>query len=92
MINICRKSFFYEQLKLGKGSFFEVPINPVIEFVEDFENQHRKGANLFCTVVLPVFVTRHRWEALLHNHSTYFLRSALRAKGTRIITTVGFYL
>ncbi len=21
MINICRKSFFYEQLKLGKGSF-----------------------------------------------------------------------
>jgi ABC-type multidrug transport system fused ATPase/permease subunit len=67
-------------------------INPVIEFVEDFENQHRKGANLFCTVVLPVFVTRHRWEALLHNHSTYFLRSALRAKGTRIITTVGFYL
>lgn len=25
MINICRKSFFYEQLKLGKGSFFEVP-------------------------------------------------------------------
>lgn len=67
-------------------------INPVVEFVEDFENQHRKGANLFCTVVLPVFVTRHRWEALLHNQSTYFLRSALRAKGTRIITTVGFYL
>jgi hypothetical protein len=26
MINICRKSFFYEQLKLGKGSFFEVPL------------------------------------------------------------------
>ena len=27
MINICRKAFFYEQLKLGKGSFFEVPIS-----------------------------------------------------------------
>ena len=27
MINICRKAFFYEQLKLGKSSFFEVPIN-----------------------------------------------------------------
>jgi hypothetical protein len=26
MINICRKAFFYEQLKLGKGSFFEVPL------------------------------------------------------------------
>jgi hypothetical protein len=27
MINICRKAFFYEQLKLGKGSFFEVPFS-----------------------------------------------------------------
>ena len=26
MINICRKAFFYEQLKLGKGFFFEVPL------------------------------------------------------------------
>lgn len=67
-------------------------INPVVDFVKEFEQQHRKGTNLFCTVVLPVFVTRHRWEALLHNQSTYFLRSALRANGTRIITTVGFYL
>jgi len=67
-------------------------VSPVVDFVQEFEQQHRKGANLFCTVVLPVFVTRHRWEALLHNQSTYFLRSALRAKGTRVITTVGFYL
>ena len=27
MITICRKAFFYEQLKLGKISFFEVPIS-----------------------------------------------------------------
>ena len=26
MITICRKAFFYEQLKLGKISFFEVPL------------------------------------------------------------------
>ena len=26
MINICRKAFFYEQLKLVKSSFFEVPL------------------------------------------------------------------
>jgi hypothetical protein len=37
-------------------------------------------------------VTRHRWENLLHNQSTYFLRSALREQGTRVITSVGFYL
>ena len=67
-------------------------VAPVLEFVAEFERTHRKGANRFCTVVLPVFVTRHRWENLLHNQSTYFLRSALREQGTRVITSVGFYL
>jgi amino acid transporter len=67
-------------------------VAPVVDFVKQFERQHRKGANRLCTVVLPVFVTRHRWENLLHNQSTYFLRGALRAEGTRVITTVGFYL
>ena len=67
-------------------------ITPVLEFVRSFEVQHRKDRDRFCTVVLPVFVTRHRWENLLHNQSTIALRSALRAQGTRVVTTVGFYL
>ena len=67
-------------------------IDPVIEFVHAFEIEHRKDRDRFCTVVLPVFVTRHRWENLLHNQSTVALRSALRAQGTRVVTTVGFYL
>ena len=67
-------------------------ITPVLEFVRGFEIQHRKDRERFCTVVLPVFVTRHRWENLLHNQSTIALRSALRAQGTRVVTTVGFYL
>lgn len=67
-------------------------IHPVVEFVSSFELQHKKNRDRFCTVVLPVFVTRHRWENLLHNQSTIALRSALRAQGTRVVTTVGFYL
>jgi amino acid transporter len=67
-------------------------IDPVLEFVRAFEIEHRKDRDRFCTVVLPVFVTRHRWENLLHNQSTVALRSALRAQGTRVVTTVGFYL
>ncbi|NDC34563.1 MAG: APC family permease [Synechococcaceae bacterium WB9_2_112] len=67
-------------------------IDPVLEFVHNFEIEHRKDRDHFCTVVLPVFVTRHRWENLLHNQSTIALRSALRAQGTRVVTTVGFYL
>ncbi len=65
---------------------------PVLQFVNQFEIDHRKDRDKFCTVVLPVFVTRHRWENLLHNQSTISLRSALRRQGTRVVTTVGFYL
>jgi fumarate reductase subunit C len=67
-------------------------VDPVVDFVKDFEVDHRKDRNRFCVVVLPVFVTMHRWENLLHNQSTILLRSALRAQGTRVVTTVGFYL
>jgi hypothetical protein len=31
-------------------------------------------------------------ENLLHNQSTIALGSALRAQGTRVVTTVGFFL
>ena len=67
-------------------------VDPVVEYVRQFEADHRKSRDRFCVVVLPVFVTRYRWENLLHNQSTYFLRSALRAQGTRVVTTVGFHL
>jgi amino acid transporter len=67
-------------------------IDPVLKFVKTFEVEHKKDREHFCTVVLPVFVTRHRWENLLHNQSTISLRRALRAQGTRVVTTVGFYL
>ncbi len=67
-------------------------IDPVVEFVARFEQDHRRSRDRFCVVVLPVFVTRYRWENLLHNQSTIFLRNALRARGTRVVTTVGFHL
>jgi hypothetical protein len=63
-----------------------------LEFVRQFEIDHKKDRDQFCTEGLPVFVTRHRWEHLLHNQSAMALRSALRAQGTRVVTTVGFYL
>ncbi|WP_256438952.1 hypothetical protein [Synechococcus sp. CCY 9618] len=43
-------------------------------------------------VVLPVLVTRNRWENLLHNQSTILLRRAQREMGTQKVTTVGFSL
>jgi hypothetical protein len=67
-------------------------LDPVTRFVGHFEQLHRRDRHSFCLVVLPVFVTRRRWENLLHNQSTIRLRRALRERGTRVVTTVGFYL
>ncbi len=67
-------------------------VDPVTRFVRRFEQEHHRDRHAFCMVVLPVFVTRHRWENLLHNQSTIRLRRALREHGTRVVTTVGFYL
>lgn len=67
-------------------------VDPVTRFVGHFEQRHHRDPHSFCLVVLPVFVTRRRWENLLHNQSTIHLRRALRERGTRVVTTVGFYL
>lgn len=67
-------------------------VNPVTSFVQRFEAEHSKDPASFCTVVLPVYVTRRPWEKLLHNQSALNLRRALRNGGTRVVTTVGFYL
>ena len=66
-------------------------VGPVVAFVRRFETQHRQDHEAFCMVVLPGFVTRQRWENLLHNPSTIRLRQALRERGSRVVTTVGFH-
>lgn len=67
-------------------------VDPITSFVHRFEAEHNKDPTSFCTVVLPVYVTRRPWEKLLHNQSALNLRRALRNGGTRVVTTVGFYL
>jgi len=67
-------------------------VDPVVAFVKGFEVEHRKDRNRFCMIVLPVFVTQRRCQDLRHNQSTILLRQALREQGTRVVTTVGFYL
>ncbi|MBW4568147.1 MAG: APC family permease [Tolypothrix carrinoi HA7290-LM1] len=64
-------------------------IEPIVDFVAQFEEQHQ---GVFTTVIIPAFVTRNWWDSLLHNQTTLFLKTALRAKQSRVITTVRYYL
>ncbi|BAU04366.1 amino acid permease-associated region [Fischerella sp. NIES-3754] len=64
-------------------------VTPLAEFVSEYETQH---PNVFTTVIIPVFVTRHWWEDLLHNQTSLFLRRALRNKHSSVVTSVRYYL
>jgi len=64
-------------------------VEPIIEFVEDYENRH---PGVLSTVIIPAFVTRKWWENILHNQTTLFLKASLRTKQSRIVTTVRYYL
>ncbi|MCC3516989.1 MULTISPECIES: APC family permease [unclassified Microcoleus] len=58
-------------------------------FLTLFEEQ-RPG--VFLTLIIPAFVTINWWEGLLHNQTAFFLKAALLAKKSRVVTTVRYYL
>jgi len=64
-------------------------IGPIVDFVAQFEQRY---SGVFTTIIIPAFVTRNWWESLLHNQTTLFLKNALRAKKSRVVTTVRYYL
>ena len=71
----------------------ESPYRSVVEalthFLTLFEEQ-RPG--VFLTLIIPAFVTRNWWEGLLHNQTAFFLKAALRAKRSLVMTTVRYFL
>lgn len=68
---------------------YRLLIEPILDFVSKFEASH---GDTFTTIIIPAFVTRTWWENLLHNQTTLFLKQALRAKKSRVVTTVRYFL
>ncbi len=64
-------------------------VEPIVSFVHEFEVQH---PGVLSTVIIPTFVPRNWWESFLHNQTALFLKNALRAQKSRVVTTVRYYL
>ncbi len=64
-------------------------ITPIVDFVSEFEERH---PGILSTVIIPAFVTRNWWEGILHNQTAVFLKAKLRARKSRVVTTVRYYL
>jgi len=70
-------------------SAYRSVVSPIVDFVDQYERQH---PGVLSTIIIPAFVTKRWWENLLHNQTTLFLKTALRTKQSRIVTTVRYYL
>ena len=66
-----------------------VVVSPIVNFVTDFEDRHPRALS---TIIIPAFVTRNWWESILHNQTTFFLKTLLQAKKSRVVTTVLYFL
>jgi len=64
-------------------------ISPICKFIHDYEEHH---PGVLSTIIITAFVTRNWWEGLLHNQTAFFLKRALRAEKSRVVTTVRYYL
>lgn len=64
-------------------------IEPIVDFISKFEARHQ---GVFTTVIIPTFVPRNWWEGFLHNQTALFLKTALRAQKSQVVTTVRYYL
>ncbi|MDF5733415.1 MAG: hypothetical protein PUP92_36920 [Rhizonema sp. PD38] len=64
-------------------------LTAIVNFVAEFEEHHPDTST---TVIIPLAVTRHWWEEILHNQTAFFLKNALQFKSQVAITTVRYYL
>ncbi len=64
-------------------------VEPIVDFISKYEADH---PGVLSTIIIPAFVTRNWWEGFLHNQTTLFLKAALYAHKSRVVTTVRYYL
>ncbi len=70
-------------------------VRPLLEYLDEIDGQHHDGR--LAAVVLPEFVPAKWWQALLHNQTTWMLKTALlyrrRNQGyQRVIIDIPFHL
>lgn len=78
-----------------KSSPYRSIIAPLLEFLDETDEQHHDGQ--LATVVLPEFIPAKWWHALLHNQTSWLIKTALlyrrRTRGyQRVIIDVPYHL
>jgi amino acid transporter len=62
---------------------------PILDYIDEVEKRYEHD---LVTIIVPEFVTKQFWHNLLHNQSALLLKTILRYRKDKIITTVRYHL
>lgn len=65
-------------------------IRPLVKFIDTVE--WKTASTDHITILIPQFVTKHWWQAILHNQTSFLIRSYLMNQKDVVVTTVPYHL
>jgi amino acid transporter len=64
-------------------------IGPLVEFID---STHKESGRKNISIVVPEFITRRWYHQFLHNQMTLVLKTTLRLKPGKVVTTIRYHL
>jgi amino acid transporter len=64
-------------------------LSPLLNYIDQV---HMESGQELVTVVVPEFITRHWYHQFLHNQMTLVLRTALRLKKGKVVTSIRYHV
>jgi amino acid transporter len=62
---------------------------PLLDYVDEVEERHDHD---LVTVIVPEFVTKKFWHNVLHNQTSLLIKTLLRFKKGKVVTSIRYYL
>ncbi len=62
---------------------------PLLDYVDEVEDRYEHD---MVTIVIPEFVTKKWWHNLLHNQTSLLIKTLLRFKPGKVVTTIRYHL
>ncbi|KMT20771.1 APC family permease [Clostridium cylindrosporum] len=73
-----------------KYSPYRAVVTPLLESIELIANKINKDEKI--TVIVPQFVTHDKWNEVLHNNTSFFIRETLLRNNNIIVSTFPYHL
>jgi amino acid transporter len=62
---------------------------PLLDYIDEVEDRYEHD---LVTIIVPEFVTRKWWHNMLHNQTSLMIKTLLRFRRGKVVTTVRYYL